>query len=111
MSGPGALPATLRSRRCSLPLGFENSFAILIRDDQARPGPPPSLQLAPHTPQWARAVSVLSFFSRPDGVTPALARLYGLRLRKRPERTWASPTGPARGRGGSEFAGDLHQTA
>ncbi|APD48590.1 ABC transporter permease subunit [Synechococcus sp. CS-602] len=64
-------------------LGFENSFAILIRDDQAKAlGLTKLSQLAPHTPQW-RAGFGFEFLSRPDGY-PGLARLYGLRFKEAP---------------------------
>jgi len=63
----------------SEPLGFENTFAILIRGADAR-----SLNLktisdaAPHTPRW-RAGFGQDFKSREDGY-PGLAKAYGLKF-------------------------------
>ena len=63
----------------SEPVGFENTFAILIRGSDAR-----SLNLktisdaAPHTPRW-RAGFGQDFKSREDGY-PGLAKAYGLRF-------------------------------
>ena len=63
----------------SEPLGFENTFAILIRGADAR-----NLNLktisdaAPHTPRW-RAGFGQDFKSRADGY-PGLAKAYGLRF-------------------------------
>ena len=63
----------------SEPLGFENTFAILVRGADAR-----SLNLktisdaAPHTPGW-RAGFGQDFKSRQDGY-PGLAKAYGLRF-------------------------------
>jgi osmoprotectant transport system permease protein len=61
------------------PLGFENTFAILIRGDEAR-----SLNLktisdaVPHAPKW-RAGFGQDFKSRADGY-PGLSKTYGLRF-------------------------------
>ena len=63
----------------SQPLGFENTFAILIRGEEAR-----SLNLktisdvVPHAPRW-RAGFGQDFKSRADGY-PGLARTYGLKF-------------------------------
>ncbi|HEY8227499.1 MAG TPA: ABC transporter permease/substrate-binding protein [Pyrinomonadaceae bacterium] len=63
----------------SEPLGFENTFAILIRGADAR-----DLNLktisdaAPHTPRW-RAGFGQDFKSREDGY-PGLAKAYGLKF-------------------------------
>lgn len=61
----------------SPPLGFENTFAILVRGDDAR-----RLNLkrisdaAPHTPKW-RAGFGQDFMSRADGY-PGFSKAYGL---------------------------------
>lgn len=65
----------------SQPLGFENTFAILVRGDDAR-----RLNLktisdaAPHTPQW-RAGLGQDFMSRADGF-PGFSQSYGLKFRE-----------------------------
>jgi osmoprotectant transport system substrate-binding protein len=64
-------------------LGFNNTFAIVIRGDDAR-----SLNLktisdaAPHAPQW-RAGFGYEFMERPDGYE-GLARVYGLHFAEAP---------------------------
>jgi osmoprotectant transport system permease protein len=64
----------------SQPLGFENTFAILVRGAEAR-----QLNLktisdaAPHTPQW-RAGFGQDFKSRADGY-PGFSKAYGLKFR------------------------------
>ena len=64
----------------SPPLGFENTFAILVRGADAR-----QLNLktisdaAPHTPQW-RAGFGQDFKSRADGY-PGFSKAYGLKFR------------------------------
>jgi osmoprotectant transport system substrate-binding protein len=64
-------------------LGFNNTFAIVIRGEDAR-----SLNLntisdaAPHAPQW-RAGFGYEFMERPDGYE-GLARIYGLRFAEAP---------------------------
>jgi glycine betaine/choline ABC-type transport system substrate-binding protein len=61
------------------PLGFENTFAILVRGDEAR-----RLNLrtisdaAPHAPRW-RAGFGQDFMSRADGY-PGFSKTYGLRF-------------------------------
>jgi osmoprotectant transport system permease protein len=65
------------------PLGFEDTFAVLVRGDDAR-----RLNLktvsdaAPHAPQW-RAGFGQDFMSRPDGYE-GFARAYGLQFAGRP---------------------------
>ena len=65
----------------SAPLGFENTFAILVRGAEAR-----RLNLktisdaAPHTPQW-RAGFGQDFMSRADGY-PGFSKTYGLNFRE-----------------------------
>jgi glycine betaine/choline ABC-type transport system substrate-binding protein len=71
--------ATKFNVEVSQPLGFENTFAILIRGDEAR-----RLHLktisdaAPHTPQW-RAGFGQDFMSRADGY-PGFSKTYGLKF-------------------------------
>lgn len=61
------------------PLGFENTFAILVRGDDARRlGLRTISDLATHSPQW-RAGFGYEFLQRRDGY-PGLARTYGLRF-------------------------------
>jgi osmoprotectant transport system permease protein len=65
-------------------LGFENSFAILVRRAEAeRLGIATISDAAPHTPAW-RAGFGYEFLNRPDGY-PGLARRYGLRFARPPE--------------------------
>ncbi len=65
-------------------LGFENSFAILVRRAEAeRLGIATISAAAPHTPAW-RAGFGYEFLNRPDGF-PGLARRYGLRFARPPE--------------------------
>ena len=65
----------------SQPLGFENTFAILVRGADAR-----QLNLktisdaAPHTPRW-RAGFGQDFMSRADGY-PGFSKAYGLKFRE-----------------------------
>ncbi len=75
------------SRRFGLevtePLGFENTFAIVVRGEDARRLGLKSLsQAAPYTPQW-RAGFGYEFLERPDGF-PGLARTYQLRFASAP---------------------------
>jgi osmoprotectant transport system permease protein len=61
------------------PLGFENSFAILVRGaDARRLGLETISQAAPHTPGW-RAGFSYEFMTRADGY-PGLSERYGLRF-------------------------------
>ncbi|WP_216900501.1 glycine betaine ABC transporter substrate-binding protein [Synechococcus sp. CCY 9618] len=65
-------------------LGFENSFAILVRRGEAkRLGIASISAAAPHTPGW-RAGFGYEFLNRPDGF-PGLVRRYGLRFAGPPE--------------------------
>jgi osmoprotectant transport system permease protein len=65
------------------PLGFDNTFAILVRADDARArGLSRLSQLAAHAPTW-RAAFGYEFLERADGY-PGLASAYGLRFREPP---------------------------
>ena len=65
-------------------LGFDNSFAILVRRGEAkRLGIATISAAAPHTPGW-RAGFGYEFLNRPDGF-PGLARRYGLHFAGPPE--------------------------
>ncbi|GGH10435.1 glycine betaine ABC transporter substrate-binding protein [Silvibacterium dinghuense] len=58
------------------PLGFENTFAMVIRgDDAQRPGITTLSEAAKYTPQWKLGVGY-EFEQRPDGL-PGLSRAYG----------------------------------
>jgi osmoprotectant transport system permease protein len=60
-------------------LGFENTFAVLVRGaDARRLGLERLSQLAPLAPRWKAAFGY-EFLNRPDGY-PGLARTYGLRF-------------------------------
>ena len=73
--------ATKFNVEVSQPLGFENTFAILVRGADAR-----QLNLktisdaAPHTPRW-RAGFGQDFMSRADGY-PGFSKAYGLKFRE-----------------------------
>jgi osmoprotectant transport system permease protein len=59
------------------PLGFENTFAILVRgDDAARRGMKTIGDAAPYAPQWQAGFGY-EFLQRADGY-PGLAKAYGL---------------------------------
>jgi osmoprotectant transport system substrate-binding protein len=61
------------------PLGFENTFAMVIRSDDARRLHLSTLtQAAQYTPQWRLGVGY-EFEQRPDGL-PGLTAAYGLRF-------------------------------
>src|ERR1700733_9733997 len=61
------------------PLGFENTFAMVIRGDDARRLYLTTLsQAAPFTPQWRLGVGY-EFEQRPDGL-PGLSAAYGLKF-------------------------------
>jgi len=61
------------------PLGFENTFAVVIRGDDARRLHLTTLsQAAPYTPQWKLGVGY-EFEQRPDGL-PGLSAAYGLKF-------------------------------
>ena len=65
------------------PLGFNNTFAILVRADDARArGLERLSQLAAHAPGW-RAAFGYEFLERPDGFK-GLAATYGLRFSEPP---------------------------
>ena len=65
-------------------LGFNNTFAIVIRGEDARRLHLTTLsQAAQYTPQW-RAGFGYEFMERPDGYT-GLARVYGLRFASQPQ--------------------------
>jgi osmoprotectant transport system permease protein len=65
------------------PLGFSNTFAILIRaDDARRRGLTRLSELAAHAPEW-RAAFGYEFLDRPDGYS-GLAATYGLRFLEPP---------------------------
>jgi glycine betaine/choline ABC-type transport system substrate-binding protein len=65
------------------PLGFNNTFAILVRGDDARRlGLETISQAAPHTPGW-RAGFGYEFMEREDGFS-GLAESYGLRFADTP---------------------------
>ncbi len=65
------------------PLGFNNTFALVIRgEDAARLGVRTLSQAAPHTPQW-RAGFGYEFLERADGY-PGLARTYNLKFAEPP---------------------------
>jgi osmoprotectant transport system substrate-binding protein len=65
------------------PLGFNNTFAIVIRGEDARRlGLRTISQAAPYAPQW-RAGFGYEFMERPDGYR-GLAKTYGLRFREAP---------------------------
>ena len=65
------------------PLGFENTFAMVIRGDDARRLHLTALsQAAQYTPQWRLGVGY-EFEQRPDGL-PGLSAAYGLRFAGRP---------------------------
>ncbi len=61
------------------PLGFENTFAMIIRGDDARRYNLRMLsQAAQYTPQWKLGVGY-EFEQRPDGL-PGLSKVYGLKF-------------------------------
>jgi len=61
------------------PLGFNNTFALIVRGGEARQlGLRTISQAAPYTPQW-RAGFGYEFMDRPDGYQ-SLERTYGLRF-------------------------------
>ena len=67
----------------SPPLGFENTFAILVRGDDARRLNLKTIsQAAQYAPQW-RAGFGQDFMSRADGY-PGFSRAYGLRFAEAP---------------------------
>ena len=65
------------------PLGFENTFAMVIRGDQARALHLTTLsQATPYTPQWKLGVGY-EFEERPDGLR-GLEQAYGFRFSGQP---------------------------
>ncbi len=65
------------------PLGFDNTFALVIRGDDAQRLNIKTLsQAAPHTPEWRAGVGY-EFLERPDGF-PGLVRTYGFVFREAP---------------------------
>jgi osmoprotectant transport system substrate-binding protein len=65
------------------PLGFENTFAMVIRGEDARALHLATLsQAAPYTPQWRLGVGY-EFEQRPDGL-PGLSSAYGLKFAAAP---------------------------
>jgi osmoprotectant transport system substrate-binding protein len=65
------------------PLGFENTFAMVIRGDDARRLHLTELsQAAPYTPQWRLGVGY-EFEQRPDGL-PGLSAAYGFKFAAAP---------------------------
>ncbi len=67
----------------SPPLGFENTFAILVRGaDARRLGLKTISDVAPHAPKW-RAGFGQDFMSRADGY-PGFSRTYGLKFAEQP---------------------------
>ena len=63
----------------SQPLGFENTFAMLVRGDDARRLSLKTISdAAPHAPQW-RAGFGQDFMSRADGY-PGFSKAYGLKF-------------------------------
>jgi glycine betaine/choline ABC-type transport system substrate-binding protein len=67
----------------SEPLGFENTFAILIRGAEARKFKLKTIsEAAPYTPNW-RAGFGQDFMSRADGY-PGFSKAYGLKFAEQP---------------------------
>jgi osmoprotectant transport system substrate-binding protein len=65
------------------PLGFEDTFAMVIRGDDARRlGVKTISDAVPHTPEWRLGVGY-EFEQRPDGLR-GLEATYGLRFREAP---------------------------
>jgi osmoprotectant transport system permease protein len=65
------------------PLGFENTFAILVRGEDARRLNLRTIEdAAPHTPNWQAGFGY-EFLQREDGY-PGLARKYNLRFKTTP---------------------------
>jgi osmoprotectant transport system substrate-binding protein len=69
--------------RVGPPLGFENTFAMVVRGDDAKRLNLTSLsEAAKYTPQWRLGVGY-EFEQRPDGL-PGLSAAYGLRFAEPP---------------------------
>jgi osmoprotectant transport system substrate-binding protein len=90
MRDPQAVLSTVRQLYASRyniavaePLGFENTFAMVIRGDDARRLHLTELsQAAPYTPQWRLGVGY-EFEQRPDGL-PGLSAAYGFKFAAAP---------------------------
>jgi glycine betaine/choline ABC-type transport system substrate-binding protein len=89
LSEPGAVLEEVRrlyadsGRSMLAPLGFNNTFAILVRASDARThGLTRLSQLAKYAPNW-RAAFGYEFLERADGFS-GLAQAYGLRFREQP---------------------------
>jgi osmoprotectant transport system permease protein len=87
---PAAVTATVRElyaqsgRTLLAPLGFDNTFAILVRGADARAKALRTIEDAARVaPEW-RAGFGYEFMERPDGYA-GLARTYGLRFREPPQ--------------------------
>jgi osmoprotectant transport system permease protein len=87
---PEAVMRTVRElygdsgRTLLAPLGFDNTFAILVRGADARAKGLRTIDdVAAVAPQW-RAAFGYEFLERPDGY-PGLAKTYGLRFRSPPQ--------------------------
>jgi len=88
-TNPQAVLATVRNayarsgRAVLAPLGFDNTFAILVRGREARELRLRTIEDAStHTPRW-RAGFGYEFLERPDGYA-GLSKAYGLRFREPP---------------------------
>ena len=87
---PNSVLGTIRSLyasryniRVAEPLGFENTFAMVIRGDDARALHVASLsEAAKYAPQWRLGVGY-EFEQRPDGL-PGLSSAYGLKFAAAP---------------------------
>jgi osmoprotectant transport system substrate-binding protein len=78
-----SLYASRYNIRVGEPLGFENTFAMVIRGNDARRLHLATLsQAAQYTPQWRLGVGY-EFEQRPDGL-PGLSAAYGLRFAGKP---------------------------
>ncbi|MGB6745950.1 MAG: glycine betaine ABC transporter substrate-binding protein [Terracidiphilus sp.] len=77
------LYASRYSVTVAAPLGFENTFAMVVRGDDARRLHLTTLsQAAQYTPEWRLGVGY-EFEQRPDGL-PGLSKAYGLRFKDTP---------------------------
>ena len=76
----GSVRDTIWSHRCAPPLGFENTFAMVIRGEDARQMRLTTLscQAVPYAAKWRLGVGY-EFEQRPDGL-PGLSAAYGLRF-------------------------------
>ena len=69
--------------RVGVPLGFENTFAMVVRGDDARRLHLSTLsEAAAYAPQWRLGVGY-EFEQRPDGL-PGLSKAYGLKFAEAP---------------------------